>query len=513
MQTKLGERVQPRTRHERTNDSEIRFRAIFDAAFQLMGLLDPDGVVQEVNETTLKVFALERDEVVGRTIWDVFESKLDAPGGDLLKRGVATASAGNLDRFELTATHEGQPVHMDVSMKPVQDDALQVTGIVAEARNVTDLRRADAGLRQSTEQLARAQRIAHLGSWEWDVATGRLSWSEELYRIYGLEPDGAINYERFIALIHPDDRDRVQWLIADAFATRQPLDFDHGIARPDGGLRTIHCEGVVLTDPEGNVTAMAGTGHDITERLAAEHALKVANQELLRRNRELQQFANAASHDLQEPLRKVSSFSELLLTEFSEGLNEEGRFYLERMRDAAMRMSSLIRDLLSFSHATDDGQAYQVVDLGAVMREVLSALEITIKESGARVWAGKLPRTEADPIQMVQLLQNLVSNAIKFTRAGVPAEVHVRGRISRDRSSGVPYCRLSVSDNGIGFDEKYLDRILAPFQRLHAPNEYPGTGMGLAICRRIVQAHGGTISASSRPGIGSTFVVTLPAHR
>jgi PAS domain S-box-containing protein len=238
-------------------------------------------------------------------------------------------------------------------------------------------------------------------------------------------------------------------------------------------------------------------------------ALRRRTQELARSNAELEQFAYVASHDLQEPLRKVQAFGDLLATESGAALTEEGRDYLRRMQGASRRMQLLINDLLTFSRLTSQGRPYIEVSLARTAQEVLSDLEARLRETGGQVDVGELPRLDADPLQMRQLLQNLIGNALKFHRPNEPPRLQVRGRVLPDGEA----CEITVADNGIGFDEKYLDRIFAPFQRLHGRAEYEGTGMGLAICRKIVERHGGTITARSTPKQGATFVVRLPRRQ
>ena len=223
-------------------------------------------------------------------------------------------------------------------------------------------------------------------------------------------------------------------------------------------------------------------------------------------------FAYVASHDLQEPLRKIQAFGNLLETEYSQQLGE-GKDYLVRMRNAAARMSILIDDILSFSRVTTKGREFSTVNLKTITQEVMSDLEVRISESKAIIKIGDLPTLHADAMQMRQLLQNLIANALKFHREGVPPEITLRStiKILPDKTK---VCRLEVVDNGLGFDEKYLGRIFAVFQRLHSREDYEGTGIGLAVCRKIVERHGGAITARSKPGVGSTFIITLPLrHR
>jgi signal transduction histidine kinase len=276
------------------------------------------------------------------------------------------------------------------------------------------------------------------------------------------------------------------------------------------------------------LAANAELENRVKERTAQ---LMSVNTELERSNRELQDFAFVASHDLQEPLRKIQAFGDLLKTEFGKELGTEGRDFVERMQNASRRMNGLISDLLTFSRVTTKAQPFTPVDLAEVAGEVIGDLEARIKQTGGTVEVGALPTIDADPMQMRQLLQNLIANALKFHRPNDPPVVRLSGQhlsslsIPADEQAEnangnghqeVPpeemdgFYQITVADNGIGFDEKYLDRIFTPFQRLHVRSEFEGTGMGLAVCRKIVERHGGAITARSQPGVGSTFLITLP---
>jgi signal transduction histidine kinase len=256
-------------------------------------------------------------------------------------------------------------------------------------------------------------------------------------------------------------------------------------------------------------------------RAQVERALKAYTVELERSNQELEEFAYVASHDLQEPLRKIQAFGSRLRQKHGETLDERGLDYLNRMESAAARMQTLINDLLTFSRVTTRAQPFSQVNLATLVQVVLLDLEVKIGEVNGRVHVGDLPTIEAEPTQMRQLLQNLLSNALKFHRKDVPPVVNISGEylaaapnnLRREAVPGAAYCRIIVADNGIGFEEKYIDRIFTVFQRLHRRSKYEGTGVGLALCRKIVERHQGTITATSQVGRGATFIVTLPVKQ
>jgi PAS domain S-box-containing protein len=246
---------------------------------------------------------------------------------------------------------------------------------------------------------------------------------------------------------------------------------------------------------------------DISVSKQAEMNLQVYAAKLEQSNRDLQEFAYIASHDLQEPLRKVLAFGDRLARKYGDVFDETGQDYLKRMRDASQRMQTLINDLLSFSRVSTRAQPFTDVDLNSVIQDVISDLENQIDRTQGKVDFGILPMVEADPTQMHQLLQNLITNALKFHQDDIPPSIQVSAQILGSK------CQISIKDNGIGFEMQYLDRIFKPFQRLHGRQEYEGSGMGLAICRRIVERHSGEITAISAPGEGSTFIITLPIHQ
>ncbi|HTL70205.1 MAG TPA: ATP-binding protein [Candidatus Eisenbacteria bacterium] len=280
--------------------------------------------------------------------------------------------------------------------------------------------------------------------------------------------------------------------------------------------------------PEPRFTAII---RDITERKRKDEALRRAHEELEQRvqertaslarsldeqrrasdalarsNRELEQFAYVASHDLQEPLRKIITFSDRLKSRAPNGFGGKDLDYFQRMQNAGLRMKNLIEDLLNFSRVTSVSTPVEKVELSDIVKEVLKDLELRVIQTEAKIRVEELPAVRANAVQMRQLFQNLIGNSLKFARPGVPPDIRVRSRELGNR-----YWEITVADNGIGFEEKYLDRIFKPFQRLHGQDEYEGTGIGLAICQKIVQRYGGEIGATSRPGEGATFIFTLPS--
>jgi PAS domain S-box-containing protein len=288
------------------------------------------------------------------------------------------------------------------------------------------------------------------------------------------------------------------------------------LLRRDGFAIPIEDSVATIHDRNEGAAGAVIVFRDVSAARASQQQLRAVSDELERSNRELEGFATIASHDLQEPLRKIQAFGDRLAEHSAGVLDDEARDYLRRMQNAAGRMQTLINDLLAYSQVTIRPEPPQPVDLGLVVAEVLSDLDERIRDVKGLVHVGPLPTILASPLQVRQLFQNLIANALKFHPTDIAPEVHVEA-ISRGDTRGPkgrrdrnPQWEIRVRDNGIGFDDKHAEKIFAPFQRLHGRQAYEGTGMGLAICRRIVAYLGGTITATSQPGMGATFVVTLP---
>ena len=270
----------------------------------------------------------------------------------------------------------------------------------------------------------------------------------------------------------------------------------------------------VMNEPMGDGGTIA-TYEDITEVERNATTMLQYTQKLEHSNRELADFAYVASHDLQEPLRKIEAFGERLVSKYSSILPDDGKMFVDRMQNAAGRMRTLINDLLSYSRVTTGAKEFQKVSLSKIFNEVLSDLQIRIEETKATINIDELPTIECEPMQMRQLLQNLLGNALKFRKTDVLPIITVSSEFiaAQDAVNGSAYTQLTFADNGIGFDNEFKDKIFTIFQRLHSRSEYEGTGIGLATVRKIVERHGGTITADGQLSVGSKFYVTLPLEQ
>jgi len=283
----------------------------------------------------------------------------------------------------------------------------------------------------------------------------------------------------------------------------------------DGSYYWVHTTIVPFMDQSGKPAQYVAVRYEITERKLAEDQLKIYAKKLEISNQELQDFASVAAHDLQEPLRKIQTFSDRLKVRAKEDLKPEDLDYVERIQNSAHRMQILINDLLTYSRVTTKAQPFALLDLNKVMEQAVSDLVVRMEQSKGQVKWNNLPSIHADATQMHQLFQNLIGNALKFRKPDETPVVTIESKILDPSPLGRPgpACQITVQDNGIGFDEKYLDRIFTIFQRLHGRHEYEGTGIGLAVCRKIIDRHGGFLTARSIPGQGATFLVTLPVNQ
>jgi PAS domain S-box-containing protein len=316
------------------------------------------------------------------------------------------------------------------------------------------------------------------------------------------------------------DPERAEAGIKRVLSEKKVNDYELTACSRNGRKTEVSYNAATFYNRDRQLQGVFAAARDVTDRKRVEEKLKIYSDKLERSNRELQDFAQVASHDLQEPLRKILAFGDRLKSKAEESLDDQSKDYLQRMCSAAVRMQTLITDLMAFSRVAIKGQPFVPTALGVIARDVSADLETRMEEAGGRIEIEELPTLDADPMQMRQLLQNLISNSLKYYREGVPPIVRIYSKELEARNSGAmgesaltgQLCQILVEDNGIGFDEKYLDRIFNVFQRLHKKGEYEGTGVGLAICRKIVDRHGGTITARSTPGQGTIFIVTLPVR-
>jgi PAS domain S-box-containing protein len=549
LETKLYRQQQELQQYVHSVDRDRqRFYSLFLQVPAFVCLFEgPEHVYAFANPLYLQLVG-NRD-IVGKPIRDALPELAGQQFYDLLDHVYTTGETfeGNEVKVTLDRHNNGKlkDGYFNFVYQATRDEHGVIDGIFVHAVEVTEQVVARESLSLNQQRLQLAQRAGNVGTFEWDIARNRHFWTPELEALYGLEPGSFRgDYAVWARCVHPDDLPAVEENLNEVALTGRAMNMEFRALLPDGTMHWLLAKGEVTSfDKKGKPTRMVGVNIDITERKKAEAEKELVNQqlqdlnatleervsqrtedlnqlnlELQRSNQELQNFAYVASHDLQEPLRKIQAFGNLLEEEYGAQLGE-GQEYLDRMRNAATRMRTLIDDLLTFSRVTTKAVPFVPIDLNPIVQQVIDDLEPRLQQTGGHIECAELPIIEADPGQMYQLFQNLLANALKFHRPDVPPVVKIAVTmqdevmpVSASGQDGEPEqcCVLLVEDNGIGFEEKYLDRIFTVFQRLHGKNEFEGTGIGLAVVRKIVERHGGLITAQSTPGEGSTFIVTLP---
>jgi PAS domain S-box-containing protein len=370
--------------------------------------------------------------------------------------------------------------------------------------------RAEEALRASEEKFRLAVEAAEIGTWFWDIERDEVTWSEKFRVLFGFAPGVKLAYQDCIQAIHPGDRPRIEQSVKNTLELGVPYETEYRTVWPDSSEHWIAARGSAYRDSEGVAVHMQGIVMDIGKQKEAQAALRHQeaverrSQELKRSNDELQQFAYIAAHDLQEPLRMVASYTQLLAQRYKGRLDSDADEFIAYAVDGAHRMQLLIADLLAYCRVGTKGKELQETSSQAALEIALVNLRSALHESGGVVTYDPLPSVVADGAQLVQLFQNIVGNAIKYRRAEFP-----RVHISAKRNGNNEWI-FSMRDNGLGIDPKYFDKIFVMFQRLHGREEFAGTGIGLTLCKKIAERHGGRIWVESEPGCGSTFYVALP---
>ena len=527
----LEQRVADRTAELRA--VSLYARGLLEASLNPLVTISPEGRVTDVNHATELATGLPRERLVGSNFSDYFTEPDNASAG--YRRVLAQ---GEVRDYPLTIRHaSGRTIDVLYNAVVYHDEAGRVLGVFAAARDITEHKRVEAELaryRAHLEELV-GQRTAELESanarLKTEIAerrraedqlrlqfsvlqsadnglaiTGRdgvIQWVNAAFtRLTGYTAAEAVGQNpRVLKSGHQSPE-----FFKDLWQTILSGRVWHGELvnkRKDGSLYPEEMTITPVADADGKITHFVAVKQDITARKQAEAAMQKTAADLARSNLDLEQFAYVASHDLQEPLRAVGGYVKLLQHRFPEKLDAKAHEYVAGAADGAERMQRLIADLLAFSRVGTRGGAFAPADLNALLRDALNNLQISVKESGAKITSDPLPSLPVDATQIRQLFQNLIGNAIKFRSERAP-EIHIGARREKER------WLFWVRDNGIGIEPQYAGRIFQIFQRLHSRKHYPGTGIGLAICKKIVERHGGEIRVESEPGRGSTFYFSIP---
>lgn len=470
-----------------------------------------DMVIELANEKMLAFWGKDKS-VIGKKLSEALPELEGQPFIPLLEEVYTTGVTyhTNEQKAVLDTGNELKPFWFNFSYKPLFDKHNNVYAIINMALDITYQVEAKAKLLKAEEKLLSAIEVANLGTWEYNTITKEVQMNETLREWRGVKLEGPL----CAADIPPG-------------ISEKEYDMVHPVTHQ---TKRLHAQGKIFYNEDNVPEIITGITHDITlqrlneavleKNISAKTAeLAAANDDLRRLNLNLEQFVYIASHDLQEPLRKINIFSDML-QKSNATISDEGRIYLTKIENAAKRMSLLINDLLELSKVSSKETTFVPTDLNVILNNIKVDYEVLINQKNAVIIIQSLPVIEAIPLQMNQLFYNLVGNALKFTKEGVASEIKISCSMLTPENitnlalkPDISYCNIEVKDNGIGFNQKYATQIFEMFQRLHGKHEYAGTGIGLSLAKKIVDNHGGLIYAVSEDDKGAVFNVILPVSR
>jgi len=469
---------------------------------------DTNYTVKQWSKAAERIFGWKANETIGKNLGDlnmIYEEDFPIVNQTMerLSRGKESMVVGTNRNY----TRAGNIIVCNWYNSVLNDDKGQMTSVLSLVDDITERTQAEIDLKNARDKLNIALENGNIGVWEWDLASNELRWDERMKKMFGQESEALnITYSDFESLVNEEDISHIRKAIAEALESNKPLETVYRLQLRNGDSRYISAKALVNRDKDGIPISMTGVCFDVTGmKKGTEQVLLKLNEELLRSNKELERFAYVASHDLQEPLRMVSSFTQLLSKRYKDKLDADGQEYIRYAVDGANRMYGLINGLLAYSRIQTKGKEFSNVDLGTVVDLVKKNLRIQIQERAATITTDDLPVIRADEGQMIQLLQNLVGNAIKFSPG--PPKIHISSETDGECTT------ISVKDEGLGIEPQYFERIFQIFQRLLPKEEYEGTGIGLAICKRIVERHDGKIWVESESGRGTTFFFSIPGEQ
>ncbi|MHB8106310.1 MAG: PAS domain-containing protein [Candidatus Cryosericum sp.] len=519
----IGALMVNRLQHEQSieslRQSEIQFRALSEqAAIGVTKTETISGKYVFVNQRFADIVGYTREELLAMDFHELTEP------GDLARDldNVDRLIKGELTEYSMEKRYrrkDGRMIWVSLTVSPLWQAGESPQYLIGLVEDITERKLMEDKVRASESDLREAQALAHAGSWRWDVIHDKLTWSDEMYRIYDIAPhDFPKSWHAVVArAVHPDDRARVREANRAALEDHNSKPIEYRIVRPDGSIRTIWDQtGQMTLDDDARVSSLTGVAVDITERKQAEEEIQALNAdldlrvhqrtaELTAANKELEAFSYSVSHDLRSPLRSIDGFSKAFLEDYGQMVPEEGREVLERVRNATQRMGYLIDDMLLLARVTRSEMHVQEADISALAAEVAADLVRENPQRDVDLTIEPGMTAVGDPHLLRIVLDNLLGNAWKFTSRREHAHISV-GTV-QDAERGPAFF---VRDDGAGFDQRYKDKLFMPFQRLHGQDEFPGTGIGLATIQRAVRRHGGDVWAEGEVGRGATFYFTVP---
>ncbi|MFN0083384.1 MAG: ATP-binding protein [Ferruginibacter sp.] len=488
--------------------------------------------IEIANDKMISVMGKNKS-IVGKKLVDALPELIGQPFLEILNKVYETGQPYHAKEQKalLEINNELLIFWFDLDYNPLFNKEGQVYGILNMAVDVTHQFKAKQKLAQAEEKLRSAIEGANLGTWEYNIVTGKIEMNQQLMDWRGIKSTEHLTLKD--TLDTTVNAEKVKPVLENAFASNHDtsVDMEYDIVNPETlETKRFRSVGRTFLDEENRPVLMAGITYDITlqrytENLMQEKIksktleLEDANNYLLQLNANLEQFVYVASHDLQEPLRKINIFSGMLQNR-SEKLDEESKVYVNKIEKASKRMSLLINDLLEFSRISSKDRVFIPTDLNKIIGDIVIDYELLINQKSAEINVESLPIIEAIPLQMNQLFYNIIGNALKFTKETGTVRVNIfctmpaKEEIAAMRlHENMSYCKISIEDNGIGFDQKYEHQIFEIFQRLHGRQEYAGTGIGLSLAKKITDNHGGVIAAQAKENMGAIFNIYLPVRR
>lgn len=502
-----------------------------DNSLERLKLLTKNNPEQQKNIAELKIKIDKNLEIFEKTLSLAIANKTDSPEFiSSFKEGRQTMNSVRFKIMDMT-THESEElgIRKEKSSKTLSNAPMLIyyalifsllillLTYLQISKNLRILKEKNELLETFKESTTQSEIISKHGNWIWYIEDNTFEYSDNLYRLLGEEPQSfPATLENFMGFVHPDDLDKLTEQV-NKMMENEDLPFIHyRIIQKNGSIKHFKAYGKVLIDSEGH-KKLLGTTADITDEIENYRLIEERNLELERNNKELASFNYVASHDLQEPLRKIQTFISRLEDKEQANLSDNGKLYITRIKSSSARMRSLIDDLLQFSRTNKSEEAFEDSNINILLETAKHDLAEIISDKRARISSDSIPSMKVIPFQIKQLFLNLISNSLKYSRENVAPVITIS--YSQTQASDLPkikfskhdlYHTISIKDNGIGFDQEYAEKIFILFNRLHNKNEYSGTGIGLSICKKIVENHNGYITAEGKLDQGSVFTVYLP---